>query len=151
MEIVYSGEEISSSVFLAGPTPRRKEVVSWRPEAIKIFERLNFNGVIYYPEDRFGNDFEFNKNNQIEWEQRCLNISSVILFWIPRDIKSMPGFTTNLEFGRYMDSGKIVLGVPDSASKMSWIKYHTKKIGIPIYDSLEKTVIGAIEKTKKRT
>ena len=44
---VYS---LKKSIFLAGPTPRSKEVKSWRPEAIRLLKEKGFDGVVFVPE-----------------------------------------------------------------------------------------------------
>ena len=41
------------SIFLAGPTPRSNDIKSWREEAIKILEQLEFEGIVYIPECNF--------------------------------------------------------------------------------------------------
>ena len=53
MIVNYSDQEIikgEKSIFLAGPTPREKDIISWRNEAIKILENLGFDGIVYVPE-----------------------------------------------------------------------------------------------------
>ena len=53
MKINYSDEEIlkgQKSIFLAGPTPRGEDAVSWRKEACNILEKLGFDGIVYVPE-----------------------------------------------------------------------------------------------------
>lgn len=50
MIVNYSDQEIikgEKSIFLAGPTPRGKDIISWRNEAIKILESLGFAGLVY--------------------------------------------------------------------------------------------------------
>lgn len=37
----------TKSIFLAGPTPRSKEVQSWRPEALRILKNLGYDGQVY--------------------------------------------------------------------------------------------------------
>ncbi len=60
MNIIYSGDPPvfeAPSLFLAGPTPRRAEVLSWRPEAIQILGKGRFSGTVLIPErlvDPFG-------------------------------------------------------------------------------------------------
>jgi len=49
MEVIYTGYKYGSfkkSVFLAGPTPRDKNVSSWRSCAIHLFKELGFDVVI---------------------------------------------------------------------------------------------------------
>lgn len=53
-----------------------------------------------------------NYNDQIEWEWKGLTSASCIAFWIPRELKDMPGFTTNIEWGKWYESRKVVLGYP---------------------------------------
>lgn len=127
MEINYSNEkpiESKYSLFLAGPTPRQSDVISWRPEALKIIENLGFDGVVYVPE--YKNDNNYNYLNQVEWEYTCLNQCSIVCFWIPRKLSILPGFTTNIEFGRYVD--KSVYGRPDWAEKKGYLDWFYPKI-----------------------
>ena len=130
MQIVYAKEnmpqEVSSSIFLAGPTPRSVVDPSWRPEAIQFLREKGFDGVVYIPEPRDGmwDGSGDAYQDQVDWEWRCLNAADVILFWIPRDMGKFPGLTTNVEFGMFLNSSKVVLGAPDSAVKMAYLKHH---------------------------
>ena len=75
---------------------------------------MGFPGVVLIPERRdWVSSFDY--IDQVEWEFTCLEAATVIAFWIPRDLISLPGFTTNVEFGRYVGSGKCVYGRPASA------------------------------------
>src|SRR5271157_3487310 len=90
MKIIYTGEEmpetITKSIFLAGPTPRnQKEQESWRPEAIKYLKDKGFDGVVFAPEGRDGK-FKMDYDDQIEWEEKHLNVADCIAFWVPRDL-----------------------------------------------------------------
>lgn len=109
MNIIYAKQSIpkdlNNSVFLAGPTPRSPEVKSWRPEAINIFRQLNFSGTLLIPEDLDGS-VKGNYDDQIEWEEEGLTRASAIMFWLPRNLKTLPGLTTNVEFGVWMNSGR---------------------------------------------
>ena len=40
------------SLFLAGPTPRSSEVLSWRPQALEVLRGLGFPGTVLVPERR---------------------------------------------------------------------------------------------------
>ena len=122
MKINYSDQEVikgEKSIFLAGPTPRKIEVKSWRDEVCKKLEELGFDGVVYVPEYSTHGKFEDydvqSHTNQVEWERTALLNASVILFWIPREIPDMPAFTTNVEFGYWIHTGKIIYGRPDEA------------------------------------
>ena len=60
---------------------------------------------------------------QVEWERKGLDMCDVILFWIPREMEKMPGLTTNVEFGLYVSSGKVVLGAPDWAKSVKYLEH----------------------------
>lgn len=130
MDVVYALEEPShefvKSCFLAGPTPRSSEVESWRPDAVKLLEEYNYDGVVFVPEDRSG-EFHGNYMHQVEWEIKYLEESQLILFWIPRDLELLPGFTTNVEFGKYLKSGRILMGRPPGTPKMNYLDYNYRK------------------------
>lgn len=122
-------------VFLAGPTPRSTDGKSWRPEMIAHFDDINrksdhaFSDVLLVlPEDSDG-VFHGNYNHQTEWEELAIGACDVLLFWIPRDIEEgMPGFTTNVEFGYWMDKKEnIVFGHPVGADKMSYLRWRFRK------------------------
>jgi 8-oxo-dGTP pyrophosphatase MutT (NUDIX family) len=130
---------------LAGPTPRNADVKSWRPEAIKFFEELGYDGVIFNPEDR---ELKWRENvykQQVEWEETALNMADCVLFWVPRDLSNMPAFTTNDEWGYWKDSGKAVFGAPEDAKKIRYQKYYADKLAVPNSDTLKETVHKAVE------
>lgn len=150
MQIIYSNNDSSlcpanNSVFLAGPTPRLKETLSWRPEAVELFKKYNFSGTLCYPEYEPGLDLsQCDYNNQIEWEHHCLETCSLIMFWVPRDIKgNMPAFTTNIEFGYWIAKAphKVVYGRPEQADNMKYMDYMYNKIThYPIPNKLDKLI-----------
>ncbi|MDD4547330.1 MAG: hypothetical protein PHI05_01120 [Bacilli bacterium] len=55
MELNYSDKNViisnKNSIFLAGPTPRDEDTISWRIEAIKYLRKRKFDGIVYIPED----------------------------------------------------------------------------------------------------
>lgn len=81
----------------------------------------------------------------IEWEDYYLNNCNCIMFWIPRNLKNMPALTTNIEWGRWERSGKVVLGFPEWAEKMKYISYYADKLGIPQANCLDKAVEISIQ------
>lgn len=53
MLINYSDQEVikmQKSIFLAGPTLKGENVISWRTKACKFLEENGFDGVVYVPE-----------------------------------------------------------------------------------------------------
>lgn len=134
-----------AAVFLAGPLPRSAEVASWHPEAIgRLRERWGGDGrlVVFSPEPRAGVAVDY--TGQIDWEHRGLHDADVILFWVPRDLETMPAFTTNIEFGSWYDSGKAVFGAPPSAPKNEYLLHLAESRGVPAADTLEGAVDAAL-------
>lgn len=125
MIINYSDEEVikgKKSIFLAGPTPRNQSVVSWRKYACEKLKELGFDGVVYVPEySSFKPKDDY--VDQAMWERNALIQSTVILFWIPRDLDDMPAFTTNVEFGYWLHTGKVIYGRPDEAVKIKYLDW----------------------------
>ena len=155
MNIIRPGETVNylntrNSIFLAGPTPRDEKGIDWRPEAINLFDQQQFDGTLLVPSPFLSvyNSHSENYYFQIEWEDRALQAASVIMFWIPRDLKTMPAFTTNVEFGMYVASGKVIYGRPkinyQTPPKTSYLDHHAIKNNVPVLDSLQETVAAAI-------
>lgn len=123
--INYSDQEViqgKKGIFLAGPTPRDKSVISWRIDAINKIIDLGFEGVIYSPENSDGSP-KADYVDQAVWERKALTEASVIVFWIPRELETMPAFTTNVEFGYWINRNKIVYGRPEHARKTKYLDW----------------------------
>jgi nucleoside 2-deoxyribosyltransferase len=162
-ETLYDDVDFSlPTVFLAGPTIRGNQphLISWRFEAVSLFENKGFNGQLIIPEfidkresDQFRYDIPM-------WEFNGLKNSHVILFWVCRTRESI-GLTTNHELGYWMarDRNKVVYGRPNDAYRtdycdIMWVedlkdRFQTNS-GCSIYTTLEKTVDAALEKLKPR-
>ena len=146
MKIIYAQERIEPNsgklIFLAGPTPRGANALSWRPQAIKLFAKLGFNGTLLVPEMRNGFPAEFEYSAQIDWEQDGLELANKIMFWVPREIEYMPAFTTNIEFGYWLakDPSKIIMGYPNDAPKMNYFTYKCDEAGIVVHNNLKETI-----------
>ena len=159
MIINFSNENILidkniPSIFLAGPTKRNSSFnESWRKYACDYLEQHNFDGIIYVPE-YLNQSFDESKiEQQCLWERSGLKNASIILFWIPREIKEMPAFTTNVEFGTYLQikPNQIVYGRPNNAQKMrylDWLYKYEKKDNAIIYEKLEDCLDVILEKFK---
>jgi 8-oxo-dGTP pyrophosphatase MutT (NUDIX family) len=149
MKIVYTLEElpdnIDKSIFLAGPTSRDSSVESWRNTALKILEDKGYDGVVFVPEYKDNKTCHNKYDEQVSWEEECLNIADCIVFWIPRDLKKLPALTTNDEWGTWKHSGKVVLGCPKDADKIQYQEYYAKKLNIPFSNSLSETLQNAID------
>ena len=125
MIINYSDQPVmtgKTSIFLAGPTPRNKSVPSWRPDAIKYLEDHHFKGVVYVPEYSTGEPMA-DYIAQVEWERKALLNASVIVFWIPRKIPEMMALTTNVEFGYYLHTRKVIYGRPEGSEKNKYLDW----------------------------
>ena len=146
MKIITTKEKLpktwKKSIFLAGPSSRNNgdNITEWRKEACNILKEKGFDGVVFIPEPYIKEDYD----KQVEWENECLNMADCILFWVPRSI-DLPGFTTNVEFGDWMKSGKVIFGAPNDAIKIRYLKYKAKQYFIPIRTNLEHTVEEALK------
>lgn len=114
------------SVFLAGPTPRDKQTPSWRPEAISILKKLKYKGLVFLPEFKV-RKLVADYDAQVEWEHEGLTRSQIIVFWVPRELKTMPAFTTNVEFGRFAHQHNVLYGRPSEAPGNRYLDWYYKK------------------------
>jgi hypothetical protein len=151
VSVVWAREPIPAgpSVFLAGPTPRSEDVASWRPQAIDALDAAwtaPRTLHILVPE-RPGGPRQIEYDNQVEWEWDGLDRASAIMFWIPRDLRTLPGFTTNVEFGLMVGSGRAVLGCPPDCPDPERNRYLIRlgrRFGIPVTETLTETVAAAL-------
>jgi hypothetical protein len=153
--IVMAREHIPAadlSVFLAGPTPAQSsDTPSWRPAATRALADAWTGGTtlaVLSPESR--NNVRADRyHDQFRWEMRARSLATVVLFWIPRDVATMPGFTTNVEFG--VDIGRcrrVVLGCPPDCPNPERNRYLialAEMEGVPVRESLADTVVEAIK------
>lgn len=148
MIINYSDQKVikgEKSIFLAGPTPRGENVISWRTKACEILEQLGFDGIVYVPEYSTWKPKE-DYVDQAMWERVALTNATVILFWIPRKLPDMAAFTTNVEFGYWLHSGKVIYGRPNDASKIKYLDwlYKLDYDKMP-YENLQSLLESSIE------
>jgi len=118
IETVHSPEPtpevLTKSVFLAGPSPRAEGDPNWRPQAMEALQKAGYDGTVFVPIPRDGRWPE-DYLEQVNWEQRHLELSDVVAVWLPRDLERLPGFTTNVEFGELLRSGRLIYGRPADA------------------------------------
>jgi len=152
MIVNYSNENVlkgEKSIFLAGPTPRSLDVISWRIEALDILEKLGFDGIVYVPE--FKNDNRtFDYNNQVWWEREALYNATVIVFWIPRKKDKMPALTTNVEFGYWLskEPSKVIYGRPDDSESNRYLDWlYTVETNMDPTNDLKVLLANAIQLT----
>lgn len=145
MKVVHALHPLERSIFLAGPTPRDDRTPSWRPEALAILQEKGFDGTVFVPEHETWASHD-DYDAQVKWEIEALNRSTAIVFWVPRVLGTMPAFTTNVEFGMYLKSGRAVLGYPEGAPKMAYLKSVALSFGVPVVHDLP----GAIDAALRR-
>lgn len=149
MVAVYTGESppetFSKSLFLAGPSPRKPADPNWRTEAISLLERLGFDGVVFAPTYRSQPPDTFDYEAQVGWETKWLNASDLVVFWVPRDLDTLPGFTTNVEYGMWLRSGKVLLGSPPEAEKMTYLNWWADREGVERFEDLTELLTRAVE------
>ena len=107
---------------------------------------MGYDGVVFVPLPRIADDWKHGYENQIEWEVAHLHMADAIVFWVPRNKLTLPGFTTNVEYGMFLHSGKSVLGYPADADSMRYLAYLAEKEHVPITSSLEDTLRLAVER-----
>ncbi len=147
--VVHASEEPDvnawqASIFLVGPNPRDTSVPSWRPAAVKALER-HWKGpgilAVFAPEGRGWKPLKYNR---FAWEDRWLSTVDVIAFWVPRNMATMPALNTNIEFGRWESSQRLVFGAPPEANHVSYLQECARRVGAPVQQTLEDTMTAAI-------
>lgn len=90
-------------------------------------------------------DDEYRK--QVNWETLGLRMSDIALFWIPREVKSIPGRdyaqTTKIELMENLVRGKkIILGIEQGVNTRRYLvnKYQTYQEGYMVCSTFENTI-----------
>uniref|UniRef100_UPI003F498973 nucleoside 2-deoxyribosyltransferase domain-containing protein n=1 Tax=Streptosporangium sp. CA-235898 TaxID=3240073 RepID=UPI003F498973 len=149
--LVWAREPLPAgpSVFLAGPTPRAGTVPSWRPATVDALAAAWAGRqplTVLTPESRGGIRAK-HYDDQFEWETTARETATAILFWIPRDLATLPGFTTNVEFGHDVRTGRAVLGCPPNCpnpERNRYLIHLAHRYGVPVRDTLADTVAAAL-------
>lgn len=162
MKVVYSDNMSfipdGPSIFLAGPSLRGQDLpdLNWRIKALSLLNEANIkyklstgndmNLTVFIPLPEHGVVDSY--DNQVDWEEKYLERVTVILFWIPRNLDTLLGLTTNFEFGEYYKSSRTIYGRPDTAKKINYLDHKFKKHRPEevIYTTLEETISRALEK-----
>jgi hypothetical protein len=152
LKTIYAQQPLPKAIFLAGPSPRKPKsgeapVPSWRPGARAILEQLHFDGLVLVPELE-SLEAPDDYDAQIPWEWEGLNLCTVAVFWVNRDLAKLPGFTTNLELGLLVASGKVVLGYPEGTPKTKYLDRLAKRYHLHVYPTLEDTLREAVRRTR---
>lgn len=156
MRVLYSDEPpfdgTTDGIFLAGPTPRKADVVSWRPKAVEILRTSGFKGTVLVPERQNGWT-KVSYDDQVDWERFGLSLAKAIVFWVPRNMENMPALTTNVEFGYWVAKSpeRVVYGRPPDAPGtryLDWLIAQEKK-DVVIHNTLTDVLVSAVEMAQK--
>lgn len=156
MHLVFAEQpfptKVLKSIFLEGPSVRAADQRDWRHEALRTLETFGYDGHVFIPipESRFfgapADQPGWTYDGQIAWECRGRALADIIVAWVPREIDrsrddlGMPGFTTNVEIGEDLHSGKLVYGRPDSAPKNRYLDVRVRDKGLPVFHTLDETL-----------
>jgi hypothetical protein len=156
MKIIYTNQNLdyrdseSFSIFLAGPTPRDKETKSWRPEVLELLKNRNYKGVVYVPEFDPNEHPIITYEERVRWEWHGLDHCNVVVFWIPRNMKTMPALTTNVEFGLYVPKKKVFYGRPKEVEHCEYLDLLISNYFVlPIHTSIESLVDNIIKECQE--
>lgn len=137
--------KVKATIFLAGPNPRYKDgdavQQTWRHEVVAKLEEKGFDGHVFIPMPDtcyFGDVVSgavSDYDHQIEWEDSAMGRADAILMWVDRT-KEFPAMTTNIEFGRYLESGRLVYGRPDTALNVKYLDEQVKKRRRPVFNDI---------------
>jgi hypothetical protein len=135
---------------LVGPTPRppkpgQAPIPSWRPAALAYLEEIGYDGVVFVPEPPLGEKWQ-SFEVQVLNEKEMLHDADVIVAWIPRRMDGMPALTTNDEFGRWKNSGKMILGAPVDAVSVRYQQKYAELLSVPSFTTMEETLQAAVDR-----
>ncbi len=143
-------------LFLAGPIQGASD---WQSEAIGLLREMAPGLHIACPR-RDSADGTFDYDRQVDWETNYLRLSAergVILFWLAREVVSVPGRayaqTSRFELAEWKvrherDGARLVVGIEDGFSGARYIrKRFTQDCpSVPLLGSLEETCRSAVER-----
>ncbi|MCS0600860.1 lantibiotic dehydratase [Streptomyces sp. LP11] len=139
-------EHWSTSVYLCGPTPRDPALDSWRPHAEHLL-REHWSGegrlAVFLPEAPDGQS-EPPYPQQVAWEEAAMHAADAILFYVPRDLATLPGLVTNVKWGAWHDCGRAVLGSPPGAQRNEYLLHFAELLAVPVAHDLPGAVTAAL-------
>lgn len=159
MQLVFSGEaaptNYSKSIFLAGPIDNTSKgnliPRDWRKDVIELLEQKGYDGVVFIPiskafwEETYAPiDFVYSEA-VVEWECMMMDRADILLFWVNRDKEAdRYGLTTNVEFGRYLNTGRIVYGHTKESFSVFNLDTIAAKNNIKVHNELPELVDTAL-------
>lgn len=133
-------------LFLGGPI---KGSENWQTD---ICQDLNGYDNLIITNPRRKSSQNFNFNEQVEWETEYLNLSDIIVFWIPKEHEVVEGRlygqTTRFEIGEWIAKNKktIIIGIDDNFPMKKYIKNRLENdYKIKVYDTYNEV----LKETKK--
>lgn len=150
-EMARKNGRLLPSIFLAGPMERGCRIEDgWQGEALNLLRARGFDGCVYVPSSKNGiyEDGSIPFEDTTKWEWERLGTCDAILFWVPRDNDRLMGYTTNVEFGRYvsMRPTHVILGYPEWAIRMEYLEMlYRAECNRASYDRMDRAVEAAIE------
>ena len=132
-------------IYLAGPAPRETDKLPWHPEAINALHAQGFEGAVIVPQSLNERATLEADEQQLSWEFQAQCLANVLLFWVPRNPIDMLGLTTNLEWGMWYSTGKVVIGIPPEATMTLPMRHAAHRAGIKVCDTLDGTVRRALQ------
>lgn len=159
MILVFSDHElptkVQKTIFLAGPTKRLMpgNIIerSWRHQALLNLEDAGFDGHVFIPipESHFreGSIAEetISYEDQIAWEMNALHRADIILFYVERTPDNL-GLTTNVEFGMFASSGRVIYSRPDNAMNIRYLDKCAERNNLTIYSEMEPAIECALSR-----
>lgn len=144
MEVIYVGQKPTSgdseSIFLAG----LHGGMPWQFEALSILKRAGFQGRVFIPLTESGSwlSYDYLQN---EWELEYLELATAIAFWFREDQAGSVWFArSEVQYGLYLPSGKIVLGHPRGVYHVKYLDLLASHYEVPTSHTLEGTLSQAI-------
>jgi hypothetical protein len=151
MRIIYSENPAfdgkDDALFLAGPSPRNPETLSWRPKALDLLKNIGYKGTVLVPEWKCWTA-QVDYKTQVEWEYAGLSQARAIVVWVPRNMVDMPALTTNVEFGYWLAKRPkhVFYGRPNGAPHTNYLDWlYSKHHNISPFNNLEELLKAAVE------